>query len=111
MFSCFFFSFFCTEVEAAFCRSCSGEASGRFQRSKSGLERSFDEHGVEATFLRFFVWAAMASELPAQLTGIETEVQNIFKSLSYVVILPLSVFDAVRRAKSFNVDGGIFSLL
>lgn len=81
-FSCFFFSFFCTEVEAAFCRSCSGEASGRFQRSESGLERSFDEHGVEATFLRFFVRVAMASELPAQLTGIDTEVQNIFKSLS-----------------------------
>lgn len=90
MFSWFFFSFFCTEVEAAFCRSCSGEVSGRFQRSESGLERSFDEHGV-ATFLRFFVRVAMASELPAQLTGIETEVQNIFKSLSYVVILPLSV--------------------
>jgi hypothetical protein len=79
------------------------------------LERSFDERGVEATFLRFFVRVAMASELPAQLTGIETEVQNIFKSLSYVVILPLSVclsvFDAVRRVKSFNVDGGIFSLV
>jgi hypothetical protein len=91
VFSCFFFSFFCTQVEAAFYRSCSGEASGWFQRSESGLERSFDEHGVEATFLRFFVRVAMASELPAQLTGIETEVQNIFKSLSYVVILPLSL--------------------
>ncbi len=97
VFSCFFFSFFCTEVEAAFCRSCSGEVSGRFQRSESGLERSFDEHGV-ATFLRFFVRVAMASELPAQLTGIETEVQNIFKSLSYVVILPLSVCLSLMRS-------------
>jgi hypothetical protein len=62
------------------------------------LERSFDEHGVEATFLRFFVRVAMASELPAQLTGIETEVQNIFKSLSYVVILPLSICLSLMRS-------------
>jgi hypothetical protein len=35
---------------------------------------------------------AMASELPAQLTSIETEVQNRFKNLSYVTLpFPLSL--------------------